>query len=167
MGIAEKRRKENGAYRIPRLKENSAGASKLAHETFTRSEASDDAAASDTLHDVLEVPGDEVAVVDDVLLAVGEVLADDGAEARDPEQADAGDLVNPEALSRKHGLAEALALVVALDALGVGDVGVFADAPGLLAREPDGGDVAEHARRQQELPGPDEVGLPQVRARRH
>lgn len=47
--------------------------SEFAHQPFTRAEIADDAAARDALEDVFAVPGDEVAVVDDVFFAFAEL----------------------------------------------------------------------------------------------
>ena len=43
---------------------------KLAHQALAGTEVADDAAACDAFEDVFAVPRDEVAVVDDVLLAI-------------------------------------------------------------------------------------------------
>lgn len=90
---------EGETYRIPRLEEDSTWAGEFTHQTLTSGKAGDDAAASDALHNVLDVPGDEVTIVDDILLAFDEVFPDDSAEARNPQQADTRDLVDPEALA--------------------------------------------------------------------
>ena len=44
--------------------------SELADQTFASTEVADDATACDTFEDVFAVPGDEVAVIDDVLFAI-------------------------------------------------------------------------------------------------
>lgn len=55
---------------ISRLYEHSPRSCKLAHQTFSRADTGDDTTARHALHDVFAVPGDEVAVVDDVFLTV-------------------------------------------------------------------------------------------------
>ena len=52
--------------RVARLHEDGAGTGEFADEPLAGADTRDDAAARDALHDVLAVPGDEVAVVDDV-----------------------------------------------------------------------------------------------------
>lgn len=156
-----------GTYRVPRLQENSPGPRKLAHQALAAGEAGHNTTGRDALHNVLGVPGDEVAVVHDVLLAVREVLADDGAKGSDPQQADARHFVDPEALAREHGLAQPLALVVLDHALRAGDVGVLADAPRLVAVQADCRHVAQHAGREQHLAGADESGMADFAASDH
>ena len=60
-------------YGIPGLDENGARARELAHQAFARGKARDQAARSDAFQDVLGVPSDEMAVVDNVLFAVHEL----------------------------------------------------------------------------------------------
>lgn len=78
-------------------------------------------------------------------------LLDNGAKTGDPQQADAANLVHPQALAAEHGLANALALVLLDDALGAGEKAVVADRPGTLAVQADAGDVAQHRRAQEQL----------------
>lgn len=47
----------------------------LAHQALAGAEIADDAAARNTLEDILAVPGDEVAVVDDVFFAFAELAS--------------------------------------------------------------------------------------------
>lgn len=60
-------------YRVPSLDEDSTRTSKLAHQTFTCCKTRDDATRGDTLHYVLAVPCNEVAVVGNVLLALDQL----------------------------------------------------------------------------------------------
>ena len=60
--------------------------SELAHQTFTCRQSGDDAATGDTLQDVLAVPGDEVAIVDNVFL-VGQHLRESSQPDGFPGQA--------------------------------------------------------------------------------
>lgn len=51
------------------MHEHSSRSGKLAHQTFSAADAGDNASACYTFHDVFAVPGDEMAVIDDVLFA--------------------------------------------------------------------------------------------------
>lgn len=57
-------------YRVSCLDEDGTWAGELANQTLGRGKAGDDTAGCDTLEDVFCVPGDEVAVVDNVLLTI-------------------------------------------------------------------------------------------------
>ena len=48
--------------------------SELADKAFSRSKTRDDTARRHALHDVLAVPGNEMSVIDDVLLTILELL---------------------------------------------------------------------------------------------
>lgn len=54
--------------RVAGLHEHCSRASELAYQTFARADAGDYTTTRNTLHDILTVPGDEVAVIDNVLL---------------------------------------------------------------------------------------------------
>jgi hypothetical protein len=58
---------------IPRLHVDGPRPGELAHQTLTRRDAGDDTARSNPLENVFAIPGDEVAVVDDVAFAFGEL----------------------------------------------------------------------------------------------
>ena len=58
---------------VPCLQEYGPRPGEFTDKTFTRADTRDDAAACDTFHDVFAVPGDEMAVVDDVLFAILEL----------------------------------------------------------------------------------------------
>lgn len=60
--------------RVTGLHVDGAGAGEFADQTFSAADAGDDATAGDALEHVLAVPGHEVAVVDDVALAVDELV---------------------------------------------------------------------------------------------
>lgn len=92
------------------------------------------------------------------------IFANNGTKTRNPEQTDAGNLVDEPALAAEHGLADALALVVGVDSLRVGHVGVLPHRPCLLARQPEAGHVAEHGRREEHLSGARERGLGELGA---
>lgn len=53
---------------VPSLHENGPRSSKLADQAFTGSNARYDTPAAHTLHNIFAVPGDEMAVVDNVFL---------------------------------------------------------------------------------------------------
>ena len=55
---------------IPRLHEHRPRSSEFAYQSLTRGHVRHDTARGHTLENVLAVPGDEVAVVDDVLLVL-------------------------------------------------------------------------------------------------
>ena len=59
--------------RVPRLHENSSRACELAHQTLPGRKVANNTSGGDALEHVLAVPGDEVAIVDDVLLAFAEL----------------------------------------------------------------------------------------------
>lgn len=188
------------AYRVPSLHKHNAGPGELAHEALARGHAGDDASRGDALEDVLCAPGHEVAVVDDVLFAVGELflldpalklgerkakgsknkgIEEEGREdgsrgkgergethrllynrpkARDPKQTHPTHLVHEKPLAREHGLGQPLPLIVPDDSLRGDEVGVLADGPRGAAVEADGGDVAEHGGREEDLAWPRVVG---------
>ena len=54
---------------VPRLHENSPRPCELTHQSLSAANARNDATARYTLHDILGIPGYEMAVVDDVLFA--------------------------------------------------------------------------------------------------
>lgn len=56
--------------RIPRLKENGSGALEFTYKTFASAEIADDATTGDPLEHVVAIPSDEMAVIDNVFLAV-------------------------------------------------------------------------------------------------
>lgn len=62
--------------RIPRLHENRTRAGEFANEAFSRTHVTDDTPRSDSFQNVIAVPCDEVAVVDDVFLACTELVTD-------------------------------------------------------------------------------------------
>ena len=62
------------ALRIPGLDEDSAGTCELAYQAFTRSHATDDTTRGNALENVLGVPGNEMAVVDNVSLTILELI---------------------------------------------------------------------------------------------
>lgn len=62
-------------YRISGLYENCAGPSELADETFSRGHSRNDAARCYSFHNILCVPGDKVAIVDDILLSIEQLTA--------------------------------------------------------------------------------------------
>lgn len=59
--------------RIASLHENSAGPCEPTYEAFASAQVADDTATRDALHHVLAVPGNEMAVVDDVSLTLAEL----------------------------------------------------------------------------------------------
>lgn len=63
----------NKTYRVPRLDEHRPWPGEFAHQALPRREARDDAARSDPLHHVLGIPGDQVAIVDNVLFSIIEL----------------------------------------------------------------------------------------------
>ena len=99
--------------RIPRLHEHGPRACELAHQTLTGSEVANNTSGRDALEHVFAVPSDEVAVVDDVLLAFAElvqcqrpsarsglivthVLPDDSTQTLDPDDTDTTEFVHEE-----------------------------------------------------------------------
>ncbi len=68
------RRPSNKSLRIPRLHVDCPGTGEFAHQPLTGRDAGDDAAGGHALEYVLAVPGDEVAVVDDVAFAFHELV---------------------------------------------------------------------------------------------
>lgn len=68
---------------VSRLHEHGAGTGKLADQSLTRCDPGHDASRSSAFQNVLAVPGDEVAVIDDVFLAFDELfrLVSKGAPA--------------------------------------------------------------------------------------
>ena len=59
--------------RIPRLHEDRPGAGELADQAFTTADAGDDSSTGHTLHHILAIPGNQMAVVEDVLLTLDEL----------------------------------------------------------------------------------------------
>lgn len=59
--------------RVPRLHKHGPRPCELAHQTFSAADAGNDASARYALHNVFAIPGHQVAVVDDVLLAFNEL----------------------------------------------------------------------------------------------
>lgn len=82
------------------------------------------------------------------------VFADDGTQARDPEQTSTAHMVDEEPFAAEHGFTESLGLIVLDDSLRAGQEGVFAHLPELISIEAKDRDVAERWRRQQELSRP-------------
>lgn len=68
------RRPSNESLWIPRLHVNRPRTGKLAYQPFARRDARDDATRGDTLENVFAIPGNEVAIVDDVAFAFNELF---------------------------------------------------------------------------------------------
>ena len=62
------------SLRIPRLHVDRSGTGELAHQPFVGRHAGDDAAGRRALEDILAVPSDEVAVVDDIPFTFDELF---------------------------------------------------------------------------------------------
>ena len=62
-------------HRIPRLDKDGARASELADEALCRRQTRDDTTRCHPFHDILGIPGDEVAIVNDVLLSIDKLIA--------------------------------------------------------------------------------------------
>ena len=74
--------------RIPRLHIKRPWPGEFTDQTFARADAGDDAARCDALERVLAVPGNEVAVVDDVAFAVRELWRERGFQHCDLDEED-------------------------------------------------------------------------------
>jgi hypothetical protein len=61
---------EMSTYRVSSLHIDGTGSGELADETLGRSHAADDATRCHTLHDILGIPGNQVAVIHNVFLAI-------------------------------------------------------------------------------------------------
>lgn len=59
--------------RIASLHKHGAGTREFAHQTFARAHVADDAATRHSFEDVVAVPRDQVAIVDDVFFAFPEL----------------------------------------------------------------------------------------------
>lgn len=79
------------------------------------------------------------------------VLANDGTQTLNPQDASTAELADEEAFTREHGLAEALRLVVLDNASRARQESIFTSTPDLLARQSDVGNVAERERSKKEL----------------
>lgn len=84
---------------------------------------------------------------------VSYVFADDSAHALNPANAHTPHLVDEQALAGKHGLSQALRLVILCNTLRASHESILTNTPGLRACETDVGDIAQHVRRKQQLPG--------------
>src|SRR2546421_13091551 len=71
--------------RIPRLQEDRPRTGELADKTFARSNSADDASRSDAFHDILAIPCDQIAIVDDIAFALNQ-LPGSQQEGRDKEE---------------------------------------------------------------------------------
>jgi hypothetical protein len=107
---------------------------KFAHQALAGTQIGNYPTTGNTLQDVLGIPCNQVAVVDDVLFArlkllcvsIGtysagkytHVFSDDSTQAAHPKDSDTGHLVDKEAFARKHGFAEPLSLVILYDTCG-------------------------------------------------
>lgn len=99
--------------RIPRLQENGSGALEFTHKTFASAEIANDATTGNPFEHVVAIPRNEMAVVDDVFLAITQlckvsllwqglvqlggqthIFPDDGTHALDPDNAHATNLVD-------------------------------------------------------------------------
>lgn len=105
--------------------------SKLAHQALVGAQIANYATTGNTLQDVLGIPCNQVAVIDDVLFAWLELICvrigtystgrwthifpDDGTQAADPKDTDARHFADEETFARKHGFAESLSLVILYD----------------------------------------------------
>jgi hypothetical protein len=58
---------------IPGLHINRSGSGELTHQAFAGAHARDHSAGGDALHDIFTAPGYEMAVVDDIFLAINEL----------------------------------------------------------------------------------------------
>jgi len=60
---------------ISRLHKHSARTSKLANQALTRADPRDDAATGSTLKDIITIPSDQMAVINDILFALLKLFA--------------------------------------------------------------------------------------------
>ncbi len=121
--------------RIPCLHIHRSRPRELAYETLTGRHARYDSTRCNALEDVLTVPGDEVAVVDDVALAFYQlrillaglslkgderethVFSDDSPKTAEPQNPLSPKPIHKHALPRKHGLTKPLILKLLTDPL--------------------------------------------------
>lgn len=92
-----------------------------------------------------------MSVVDDVPFPRTQVLPNDGAQALNPADADAADLVDEQTLAGEDGLADGLGLVVLRHALRACQKRLLAHGPQVGADEADVGHVAQHVWGDDEL----------------
>jgi hypothetical protein len=141
--------------RIPRLQEDRPRTGELADETFAGADSADDASRRHALHDVLAIPRDKMAIVDDIAFALNQlpmqsakrasppakssqtyVFLDNCSKAGVPQQPIPGDLIHEKAFAAKHHLAETLALVLLDHALCTGNKRILPNRPLRLSIQP-------------------------------
>lgn len=156
---------------VPCLHEYGPRTRELAYQTFSASDARDDATACHALHDIFAIPGNEMTVVDNVLLPLDKlesrlaihlnnqcpwefstyVFSKDSTKTRQPHNSRTTHFIHEQTLTRKHGFAETLVLHLFDDALSRCHESIFANVPLLLACKSEGRDVSKVGRSKEEL----------------
>jgi len=145
--------------------------SEFTDKAFAGCQSGDDTAARHALDHVVTIPGNEMTVIDDVLLADTNlpmlsviltfphtvynthVLPDNSAQTREPQNAGSANLICEPALSREHHLAQILRLVIFHHALRACEKSVLADGPGFVATKPESSDIAKAVGRENDFAG--------------